>query len=100
VPGTLEHTISQLVDQHVDLSVYAGRYNNDASGATAIHPKILLKVILVAYSKGMISSRQTPALAFHLKIGFFDSLVRRRKKVLGEVTGGQCRIAPTVNCKD
>ena len=58
VPGTLEHTISQLVDQHVDLSVFDGRYNNDASGATAIHPKILLKVILVAYSKGMISSRQ------------------------------------------
>jgi transposase len=58
VPGTLEHTISQLVDQHVDLSVFDGRYNNDESGATAIHPKILLKVILVAYSKGMISSRQ------------------------------------------
>ena len=58
VPGTLEHTISQLVDQHVDLSVFDGRYNNDETGATAIHPKILLKVILVAYSKGMISSRQ------------------------------------------
>jgi len=58
VPGTLEHTISQLVDQHVDLSVFDARYNNDDTGATAIHPKILLKVILVAYSKGMISSRQ------------------------------------------
>ena len=58
VPGTLEHTISQLVDQHVDLSVFDARYNNDESGATAIHPKILLKVILVAYSKGMLSSRQ------------------------------------------
>jgi len=58
VPGTLEHTISQLVDQHVDLSVFDRRYNNDETGATAIHPKILLKVILVAYSKGMISSRQ------------------------------------------
>ena len=58
VPGTLEHTISQLVDQHVDLSVLDARYNNDESGATAIHPKILLKVILVAYSKGMLSSRQ------------------------------------------
>jgi transposase len=58
VPGTLEHTLRQLVDQHVDLSVFDGRYNNDDTGATAIHPKILLKVILVAYSKGMISSRQ------------------------------------------
>ena len=58
VPGTLEHTISELVDKHMDLSVFDARYNNDETGAAAIHPKILLKVILVAYSKGMLSSRQ------------------------------------------
>jgi len=64
VPDTLEHTISELVDKHIDLSVFNGRYNNDDTGATAIHPKILLKVILLAYARGMISSRQTPALAY------------------------------------
>ena len=58
VPGTLEHTISQVVDDHIDLSVFDARYNNDDTGATAIHPKILLKVILLAYARGMISSRQ------------------------------------------
>ena len=58
VPGTLEHTISQLVDKHINLSVFDARYNNDETGATAIHPKILLKVILLAYARGMISSRQ------------------------------------------
>ena len=58
VPGTLEHTVSELVDKHMDLSVFDARYNNDETGAAAIHPKILLKVILVAYSKGMLSSRQ------------------------------------------
>jgi transposase len=58
VPGTLEHTISQLVDKHIDLSIFNVRYNNDETGATAIHPKILLKVILLAYARGMISSRQ------------------------------------------
>jgi transposase len=58
VPGTLEHTISELVDKHIDLSVFDGRYNNDDTGASAIHPKILLKVILLAYARGMISSRQ------------------------------------------
>ena len=58
VPGTLEHTISELVDKHIDLSVFDARYNNDETGATAIHPKILLKVILLAYARGMISSRQ------------------------------------------
>jgi transposase len=58
VPGTLEHTLSQLVEKHIELSVFDARYNNDETGATALHPKILLKVILLAYAKGMISSRQ------------------------------------------
>ncbi len=58
VPGTLEHTINRLVDENIDLSVFDERYKNDLTGATAIHPKILLKVILLAYAKGMISSRQ------------------------------------------
>jgi transposase len=40
------------------LSVFDARYKNDEIGAAAIHPKILLKVILLAYAKGMISSRQ------------------------------------------
>jgi transposase len=58
VPGTLEHTINRLVDENVNLSVFDERYKNDETGAAAIHPKILLKVILLAYAKGMISSRQ------------------------------------------
>jgi transposase len=58
VPGTLEHTISRVVDEHIAPTVFDARYNNDETGATAIHPKILLKVILLAYARGMISSRQ------------------------------------------
>ena len=58
VPGTLEYTISELVEKHLDLSIFDACYNNDETGATAIHPKILLKVILLAYARGMISSRQ------------------------------------------
>ena len=58
VPGTLEYTIHELVENKLDLSVFEGRYNNDDTGATAINPKVLLKVILFAYSRGMISSRQ------------------------------------------
>ena len=57
-PGTLESTINELVEQHIDLSVFEARYQNDSAGAKAIHPKLLLKVILFAYSRGMISSRQ------------------------------------------
>jgi transposase len=57
-PGTLEHTLHELVEHHLDLSVFEARYQNDRTGARAIHPKLLLKVILFAYSRGMISSRQ------------------------------------------
>jgi transposase len=57
-PGTLEYTINTLVEKHIDLSVFEGRYQNDETGAMAINPKVLLKVILFAYSRGMISSRQ------------------------------------------
>jgi transposase len=56
--GTLEHTIHELVEHHLDVSVFEGRYQNDHTGARAIHPKLLLKVILFAYSRGMLSSRQ------------------------------------------
>ncbi|MFH2103039.1 MAG: transposase, partial [Chloroflexota bacterium] len=45
-PGTLEYTINELVEKNIDLSVFEGRYQNDDTGATAINPKILLKVIL------------------------------------------------------
>jgi len=58
VPDTLEYTISELVEKHLDLSVFDARYKNDETGAAAIHPKILLKVILLAYARGLISSRQ------------------------------------------
>jgi transposase len=57
-PGTLEFTIHELVEHHLDLSVFEARYQNNNTGATAIHPKLLLKVILFAYSRGMITSRQ------------------------------------------
>ncbi len=56
-PGTLEYSINELVERHMDLSVFEERYQNDETGATAINPKVLLKVILFAYSRGMISSR-------------------------------------------
>jgi transposase len=57
-PGTFEYTLNELVEKHLDLSVFEARYQNDRSGARAIHPKLLLKVILFAYSRGMLSSRQ------------------------------------------
>ena len=63
LPGTFEHTLSFLIENKIDLSVFEGRYNNDATGAPAYDPAILLKVILFAYSKGITHSRKIEALA-------------------------------------
>jgi transposase len=58
LPGTFEHTLHYLIDQEIDLSIFEGRYNNDATGAPAYDPAILLKIILYAYSRGITSSRK------------------------------------------
>ncbi|MCX6082052.1 MAG: hypothetical protein NTW32_21200 [Chloroflexi bacterium] len=53
IPGSLEQTINELVEKHIELSVFDERYSNDDTGASAIHPKVLLKIVLFAYSKGL-----------------------------------------------
>lgn len=63
--GTLEHTIHILVDHHMDLSLFDARYKNDETGCPAYDPKILLKVVLFAYSRGIIGSRRIEWLCRH-----------------------------------
>ena len=55
-PGTLEHAIDHIIEGF-DLSIFNERYKNDKTGRKAIHPKTLLKIILLGYSRGMTSSR-------------------------------------------
>lgn len=57
-PGTFEYTINYLIDKQINLEVFEDRYENDETGAPAIDPAILLKVILFAYSRGIVSSRR------------------------------------------
>jgi transposase len=57
-PGTFEFTLSNLIDSELDLSIFDSRFNNDETGAPAYDPKILLKVVLFAYSRGITSSRR------------------------------------------
>jgi transposase len=42
----------------MDTSIFNERYHNDETGRWAYNPKILLKVVLFAYSRGLISSRK------------------------------------------
>lgn len=62
LPGTFEHTVSYVIDNELDLSVFDERYRNDELGAPAYDPRILLKIILYAYSRGVISSREIERL--------------------------------------
>ena len=56
--GTFEFAIHTLVEKRLDLSIFDGKYRNDETGRAAYDPKILLKVVLLAYSRGLISSRK------------------------------------------
>ena len=58
IPGTLEFAIHTLVETRLDTSIFAARYRNDETGRLAYDPKILLKVILLGYARGLISSRK------------------------------------------
>lgn len=53
-PGSFEYAINCLVDQCVERSVFDERYANDETGAPAIDPAMLLKIVLFAYSRGFL----------------------------------------------
>jgi transposase len=57
-PGTFEFTLNHLIDNELDLSYFDHRFKNDETGAPAFDPRILLKIILFAYSRGITSSRK------------------------------------------
>jgi transposase len=57
LPGTFEHALNHLIDRELDLSGFDSRYRNDRTGAAAYPPGMLLKVVLFAYSRGLVSSR-------------------------------------------
>jgi hypothetical protein len=56
--GALEFAIQELVERRMETSIFGGRYKNDEMGCPAYDPKLLLKVILFAYSRGIIASRK------------------------------------------
>jgi len=61
VPGTLEHTISELVEKHLDLSVFDARYKNDETGRTLKRHALgqALKVIFDTFALGKWTINKT-----------------------------------------
>ncbi len=62
IEGTLEYSIQFLVDNKIDMSIFDKKIKNDITGRPAWNPRILLKIILYAYSKGVITSRDIQKL--------------------------------------
>ncbi len=60
-PGSFEHALCHMVDQGLDLTGLLARIRNDDCGASAYDPAVLIKIVLLAYSRGIISSRKMEA---------------------------------------
>jgi len=51
VAGSFEHALNEIVEEHLDLSVFEQRYANDATGRLAYDPKVLLKIVLYGFTR-------------------------------------------------
>ena len=58
IPGSFEHAVHYLIEERVDLTPFYHRYHNDDGGRPAYDPRILLKIILAGYARGILSSRR------------------------------------------
>ena len=76
VPGTFEYALHRLLDHEIDLSEIEARYRNDCVGASAYEPRVLLKIVLLAYSRGIVSSR-----------GMQGAVSETRRRVVGGAGG-------------
>lgn len=56
-PGSFEYALHHLIEREVELKDIEARYKNEYEGAWAYDPRVLLKIVLLAYSRGIISSR-------------------------------------------
>lgn len=64
-PGSFEFALDHLVDHELDLSALDARFRNDEVGASAYDPRVMLKIVLLSYSKGLISSRAIERACLH-----------------------------------
>lgn len=63
LPGTFEFALNHLIDSGaVPLDGFDAHYRNDEVGAPAVSPAVLLKVVLLGYSRGLVSSRAIAAV--------------------------------------
>jgi transposase len=52
VPGTFECGLDYLIEHELDMSDLDRKFKNDLVGASAYDPRVMLKILLLAYSRG------------------------------------------------
>ena len=58
LPGTFEHMINEIIGTIINISIFDQKYKNDKTGASAVPPVVLLKLIIYSYFNGINSSRR------------------------------------------
>ena len=57
IPGTFEHALHQIIENHNELRELSSRwFKNDSRGAPAFNPSCLLKLVLLANNKSRAAS--------------------------------------------
>jgi hypothetical protein len=56
--GTFPHALHHLLDHKIDLRELQARFRNDHGGAPAYAPRVRLKIVLLAYSHGIVGWRK------------------------------------------
>jgi transposase len=79
VEGAIEFAINMLVEERMDMSRFDGKFKNDETGCKAYNPRMLLKIILLAYARGIVHSRKIPD---HSTIAAFVSSMKEEIKPL------------------
>jgi transposase len=62
---SFEFALDHLVDHELDLSGLNARFNNDQTGASVYDPRVMLKIVLLAYRCGIVSNRGIEHACLH-----------------------------------
>jgi len=58
LPDSFEYMLNEIIGTKIDLGIFDKKYKNDITGASAVPPSVLLKLIIYGYHNGCISSRK------------------------------------------
>ena len=63
--GSFEYALDYLIDHELDLSHLDRRYHTTTTGSSAYDPRVLLKIILLAYSRSIERACRENVFSWH-----------------------------------